>query len=310
MHGVQRSLLVLAAVAAGAGCGKSASDAGTTAAQACADLAAAECAKRVSCSNAIDPVGISIVHNFGTSAECLTRLTAMCTAALAAPDTGSSPALVEECATALPMSSCSSFYLDDPPAPCAPTGPRANGQPCAFNGQCMTGLCADAKNARCGTCAALPAVGAPCASSLCAHGQVCDVSTLTCKTPGASGGSCDDANACGYGLSCVAAGDAATARMCQPAVEMLGAACGGTMSTCDPAQGLFCNGPVGSKTCVKIAYVGDGKTCGFLAGGGYAACVAGNCYTANALAGSGETGTCKGDVLDGSPCDAVVGPAA
>ena len=194
------------------------------------------------------------------------------------------------------------------PEACIPKGTRANGgAACVFNGQCSTGYCSGMKNALCGTCAAAPATDASCVSSNCGRDQLCDTGTLTCETPLALGGTCDADDSCGYGLSCPASGTAA-ARTCQPAVEDLGAACGGTKATCDGLQGLTCTGTAGAKTCAKIAYVGDGMPCGVLAAGGFAACIAGGCYTDKQLAGSGESGMCKADVTDGSPCDIVLGP--
>jgi hypothetical protein len=281
-----------------------------TAAGACADVAKANCAKRVSCFDKINPTGTGILRVFGTMDECLTRETLMCGNALAAPDTGNSPALIEQCAAALSGESCADFFAENAPAACEPTGPRESGKPCAFDGQCATGFCSGTKNAACGTCAAPPAAGASCASSLCARDQLCNPDTLLCYTPGASGDPCATETPCGYGLSCPTSSgaDASASHACVSAVADLGASCGGTKAACDPMQGLFCSGPAGAKTCVKIAYVGDGATCGALDSGGFTSCIAGGCYTASGLAGSGEQGKCKADVTDGAPCDIVLGP--
>jgi len=294
------------------GCGQvtPGADAATavTAAVACADLAQAECAKRVACFDKINATGTGILRVFGTMDECLTREALMCTNGLAAPSTGGSPALTEQCAAAIPGEACADFYAENVPTPCTAKGPGAVGAACVFNGQCSTGYCSGTKSALCGTCAAPPADGAPCAASLCARDQLCDTNTLTCKTPLAAGAACDPTDsACGYELSCPSSA-AATTHACEAAVATLGAACGGTMASCDAQQGLYCSGPNGAKTCVKTSYVGDGIQCGTLADGGFSACIAGGCYTDVGLAGAGETGTCKADVTDGAPCDVVLGP--
>ena len=298
-----------------AGCGSSSSkstdggpdadaSSGPTIQQACSDVAQAECTKRMSCSGSD-----SITRAFGTMENCIAREVLSCTNGLAAPQTGNSPTLVEQCVAAFATYSCSDFFNNNPPAPCAATGPRATGAVCAFNGQCASGYCAGIKGASCGTCQAPPAPGTSCLASACGHGQTCAQGTMMCEALGALNASCDATDPCGEGLTCVGAvASTSTPGTCQAAIETAGMACGGTMPGCDGTNGLFCGGPSGTKTCMAITYVGDNIPCGDLSSTSHAECTAGGCYTSTGPAGAGETGTCKSDAADGTACDTVLGP--
>jgi hypothetical protein len=299
-----------------AGCGGSASkstdggsdvasSSGPTAQQACGDLAQAECAKRMSCTGSIN-----ITRTFGAMDECITRETLGCMSGLAAPQTGNSPALVEQCVVDFATYACADFFNDNPPAACAAMGQRPTGAACAFNGQCASAYCSGIKNTLCGTCAAPPAPGASCVSSPCGHNQSCVAATTMCETNGATSASCDADDPCGYGLSCVGAvASTSTPGTCQASAENAGTACGGaTMPSCDGTMGWFCGGATGSKTCMAITYVGDGVACGDLSATSHAECIAGGCYTSTGAVGTGQMGTCKADAPDGAACDTVLGP--
>jgi hypothetical protein len=291
-------LIVVTSAALAAGCGKS----GTSSALACMHLAQARCDKRSSCSK-----DASITRVYGDMTTCLAREQTACEDGLAGPGTGNSPDMVEACVTAYPTLSCADFFDNKPPAPCAPTGSRANGGPCAFNGQCGSGFCSGTKNATCGACAPSPAPGDSCVSSACGHGQVCVASTMLCQDRGTLNATCDANNTCGSGLSC--AGDnATTSGTCQNAPTTAGAACGGALPGCEGNVGLRCSGPAGSKTCQQITYAGDGAACGTLADGSFVQCTRGDCYTATGTISGGQQGTCKADAADGAACDVVVGP--
>ena len=273
-------------------------------AQACADLAQAQCAKRMSCSG-----GASLTRAFGDMANCITRETLSCVNGLSAPQTGNNPTLAEECVAAFSGYSCADFFNNNPPAACAPTGPRATGATCAFNGQCASGYCSGVKNASCGTCAPPPSAGGSCMSSSCGHNQACVASTQMCQVYGALNASCDANDPCGDGLTCVGAvASTSTPGTCQTAGTVAGTACGGTMPGCDGTMGLFCGGTAGSKTCMTISYVADGMPCGALSSTSRAECITGGCYTSTGLASSTDMGTCKADAADGAACDTVLGP--
>jgi len=280
---------------------------GPAIAAACADLAAASCAKRMACA----PNGLMRI--FGSMDVCKTRVALMCADAVMAPHSGNNPTLVEACVADYPAYSCADFVDNRPPADCAPKGPLAAGAACAFNGQCASGFCAGDKNAACGTCGDPPPVASACTSTTCDHGQECVASTNLCQVPGAPGASCDAGHLCDLGLVCTGlaastSGAPATPGTCQTAAATLGAPCGGTMPGCDGVLGLFCGGAVGAKTCMAVTFATDGTPCGDLSNTAHVACSAGSCYTATGLAASGDTGTCKADVAEGSACDDVLGP--
>jgi hypothetical protein len=284
-----------------------AKETGPSMAVACADLAKAECAKRVACTNKINAAGAGILRVFGTMDACLTREALQCMATLSAPDSGHSVSKIEDCVTAYATLSCDDFYATNVPDACRPVGTRDNGGACDYGAQCKTGYCSNVKMALCGACADAPAVGASCATSDCARAQTCDATTTTCQVYGKAGDACD-ADDCGYELDCSATGLLATgAKTCQATIDTLGTACGGTMPLCDSLQGLVCEGTVGMKTCVAQTFVTDGMPCGAVTGG-YASCTAGGCYTDKGLVGAGETGTCKANAADDASCDTVSGP--
>lgn len=291
----------LAAIILVGGCG---GGSGPTAEKACADLAQAACAKRMTCSN-----GTSVTRAYGTMEACVTRETLNCTDALAAPHTGNSPSVIEQCVAAYSGYSCADFFNNVPPAACAPAGPGAAGASCTFNGQCATAYCANLKNALCGTCAAPPVAGASCASTSCGHGQECVQATTLCQPEGALSAPCDADNPCGYGLSCVGAvASTSTPGICQAAGTAPGAACGGTLPGCDGTSGLFCGGAAGAKTCMTVVYANDGMPCGDLSDTSRVDCIAGACYTATGLAGGGDMGVCKASAMEGQACDTATGP--
>ena len=271
---------------------------------ACGDLAMARCTKRMTCTG-----GAGITRAFGDMTTCLAREKLQCTIGLAAPMTGNSTALVEQCVTALGGTSCEDFLFNNPPAACIPSGPRANGSPCAFFGQCASTYCANNKNAVCGTCGGAPAAGSSCAATNCERGQECVAATNLCQVPGASGASCGAGLPCGADLGCVGA-MGTTMGTCQTASSTAGTACGGTMPPCDGTRGFFCGGMTGSKTCMVITYVGDGMPCGTVTAGTFVGCSSGgNCYNAaGMIAAAGEMGTCKAAAGDGAPCDNASGP--
>ena len=292
-----------------ASCGGSS---GTSAQQACQDLATARCNERSTCSSlpgATGP-GASLVRVYGDLATCLRREQLACQNGLAAPQTGNSPAKVEMCVKEFATYSCQDFFDSNPPADCASTGSRANATTCTFNGQCVSGYCQGTKTGVCGVCADAPMPGADCTGSTCGHNQRCVAADSTCETVLSLNGACDPTHPCDNGLACVGATATATGT-CQTAGSMVGAPCGAGMPACDNALGLYCGGPNGAKTCMALTFVTDGMPCGLLADLTRADCIGGDCYTASGLATGTATGTCKQDVTESSPnpaCDTTLGP--
>jgi hypothetical protein len=286
-------------------------DAGTADGQAaeaaCTELAQVGCQKRQACTNTVYPEGALIVHNFGDMNTCVERQKASCLAGLQAPGTGSSPNAIGACVTAFAGWSCTDLLDNVPPDACVIKGSRADGQPCAFNGQCATGFCSGIKYATCGTCAEFPSAGASCAASDCGHNQLCVATTNLCQTRGVAGATCDPQTApCAAGLSCAGATGSQT---CQTAASTVGAACGNGTPACFAVQELACSGPNQQKTCAAITFVDASAACGLMADGSHADCRAGNCYTNAGPATAADLGTCKSDAADGRACDTQLGPS-
>ena len=138
-----------------AGCG------GTSADSACADVAAARCAQRSTCSN-----GIGVTKVYGDMTTCLAREKLGCTNALAAKGTGNTPDRTEQCVAALKTESCADYFAGNVPAACINTGTLTDGSGCAFAGQCSSTYCVGLTDAACGTCGrpSPPAATAPTAA--------------------------------------------------------------------------------------------------------------------------------------------------
>ena len=118
---------------------------------ACAQLAAATCAKIEAC------VKGGVVHRYGDAATCEARQTAACVVSLGANATGNMPETVTTCATTLPQSTCAEYEAAEV-AVCAPqAGTRAAGATCTYSAQCATSFCAIALGTNCGVCAAATA---------------------------------------------------------------------------------------------------------------------------------------------------------
>jgi hypothetical protein len=270
--------------------------------QACADLAKARCAKRMSCSD-----GAAITRDYGDMNTCLTREQLSCTIGVAAPSTGITADAIEACVAAYPGFACADFFSNLVPSACVRIGPRAAGAACAIGAQCASSYCANAKTSGCGTCGDGAAAGQSCATTACARGLNCVSRTQVCQPPGTGGAACDpNSTPCGLGLSCQGTG---TARTCTTAVGTAGAMCGGTIGGCDGSKGLTCGGAAGAKTCVAIPFAANGMPCGTLTDGSFAGCAAGGeCFTATGPALVSEMGTCKTAAADGMPCDIALGP--
>ncbi len=307
-------VFVFAGLAA-AGCG---STSGPSVQQACSELAAARCNQRSNCTKVTAPdagatvsAGASLVRVYGDMATCLQREELSCQNGLTAPQTGNSPAKVEACVKAFATYSCQDFFDNNPPADCAVTGARANGMTCTFGGQCTSGYCQGAKTSVCGVCADMPMPGADCTDSACGHNQRCVNADNTCEAVVSMNGACDGTHPCDSGLACVGS-NAMTMTMgtCQMGGAAPGVPCGAgqAMTACDNSLGLYCAGAPGAKTCMPIALVGNGMSCGTLADGSRADCIAGSCN----IATGATVGVCQASVVESAPnpaCDTALGPS-
>lgn len=267
--------------------------------QACADFAAAQCAKLDQC------IVNGTTSRYGGVGICQSRQTQACLTRLAAPDTGNNPTDVELCAQQLPTASCGDFDLGNVPECLAKVGGRADGQRCTFPGQCQSSNCAIATGTNCGTCAEANQPGNSCADASCSHGFVCVKDTQQCQLRGTSSSTCDAAHPCGAGLSCVTASGAQSGT-CESAGSSVGTPCDPqrqTAAACDPNLGLYCDGTTGS--CLAVTYAVAGGQCGFVRP------IVVDCTNDSTCFGAqGQTpGRCVANVADGMPCDTQAGPS-
>lgn len=313
-----------------------------SAAQACADNAHERCTQLQTCS----PTDMQL--RYGSESTCETRETNNCATALAEPLNGNTPAAVEACAGAYAGWACVD-YLNDTNIPSAcrqQLGPIVNGGSCAIDGQCQSGFCGIVPGSACGTCAAVPKVGASCAGLTgCGPGLACTTDTFKCVAFGVRGSACGKGAVCGIQLSCVGATNVAQGT-CEQAGEEMGAACDPTEKTgggCDRNAGLVCNAGVpaavdagegvaegGAETDAESdaeggaetdadteAAASTARTCQPLvvaaAGQPCGNDVGGqpvDCQAGGVCTGASGTtpGTCAAAAADGAPCDTANGP--
>lgn len=288
-------------LACSAGSGPSISD--VSAAQACADNARLRCVRLEQCSTT------DLQLRYGSEAECESRETSSCTAALAEPLNGNTPTAVEACANAYASWDCTD-YLENGNLPTAcrqQLGPVIDGGFCAVDGQCQSGYCGVAPGAACGTCSATPVAGASCALTACPPGLTCTADTVRCVAFGVRGSPCGKGAVCGVGLSCVGADPATNVQgTCQNAGQKVGAPCdptGRVGAGCDRDAGLACNAT--SKTCQTFVVVPEGQPCGDDVGGKVVYCQA-----EGVCSGVTDTkpGTCSSAAANGAKCNAATGP--
>ncbi len=300
---------------------KSSSDAGPSAATACADIAHAQCEKRDSCSLG----SFSNNRMYGSEADCEARVTKPCVSSLSAQGTGQTPGNIETCVALYSNYSCTDYRDNNPSGACLPpAGSRQTSAACGANGQCASTFCHIAQYQTCGICTDLPKAGTPCTyGGDCGRNMDCAIPTGAtsgaCAALVANGGAClTGTNPCQAGFACVGDNETnGTAGTCQPHANTVGAACDRSRKTaanCDAEFGLTCiptaaGSAVG--TCQKISLVSAGQTCGVIGSApitGEAVCNAGGqCVKANS---TDNTGTCVGFASDGTACnsDPAAGP--
>ena len=267
--------------------------------QACTDYASAECAKLDMC------VINGTTARYGGPLVCRARQKQACLTRLAAPGTGNDPTAVEQCLQQIPSASCNEFDLGEIAECQAKTGSIANGQACAFSGQCQSANCAIVTGTSCGTCAPPNQAGDSCATTSCSAGLFCIAATQQCQPRGSGDAACDSGHPCGAGLSCVTPSGMPSGT-CQPAGATVGAACDPSRQTapaCDPNLNLRCDGT--SHTCLADSFTGAGAQCGVVNHIGVSCTNASTCFGAQ-----GQTpGMCLANAADGGPCDTQAGPS-
>jgi hypothetical protein len=276
-------------------------DAPLTADTACADSAAARCAKLSACSPA------DLAKRWGDLATCEQREKLTCTEALAAPTTANTPATVVACSSAITAESCGDLLSKSPPTACLTQhGAGADASACAFAAECSSGFCALPTDSLCATCTAQPAVGDSCATTTCGQTLVCASPSKLCQMPVGDGGACSRDLPCAEGWTCVGA-VVATSTMGVCTVEVTN-----TTDTCDPKHathadcsadaGLTCDST--TTTCVAETLAAPGEACGAMNGITTKCSGAATC----ALTTGMTTGTCTAPAADGAACDDTNGP--
>ena len=267
--------------------------------EACTDYASAQCSKLDQC------VVNGTTSRYGSVEVCRARQKDACLARLSAPGTGNNPNAVELCTLQLPLGSCTDFELGNLSECMAKIGTRADGQPCAFSGQCQSSNCAIATGTNCGTCAEPNKAGDSCAAASCSHGFACVKATQLCQPRGTLSANCDADHPCGAGLSCVTASGAQTGT-CEASGNSVGAPCDPQHRTnpgCDPDFGLYCNDTTHS--CAAVTYAPAGGQCGFVKPMVLACTNDSTCFGAE-----GQTpGLCAANAADGMACDTQLGPS-
>jgi len=291
----------------------SATDALTPAEQACTAEAKALCNLRSSCTD-----GFNIDIFYGSLAACISRTSATCVAALAAPDTAQTLANIESCASSYPAEQCVDYFDDDPVASCVPpVGMGAVGAPCGFDTQCASTFCATGQSRVCGTCRPLPSLGAPCqVEADCGRDVGCAIpgsmTEGTCAAFVAPGDQClTGTRPCMSGYACV--GDdvlTTTSGLCTLSPATVDAPCDGsrkTLPNCNATYGLACiPGAAGTSIgkCQAIPLVTAGMTCGNIGSMplmGITDCKQGGLCVKSMQAGS--PATCVAAAADGMSCD-------
>ena len=126
---------------------------------ACNDYVAKYCARAQAC----EPGALTLA-GFTSPADCASYFLPYCNDAFAAPHTGETVALLQQCGDGIAALSCTDFLQKGVVVPaCRPQGGTiANGGSCNNDWQCASGSCWDLYVDSCGTCAEVTSVGQPC----------------------------------------------------------------------------------------------------------------------------------------------------
>jgi hypothetical protein len=313
------SLLLTGLLLASVSCGSSAGSDAPSADLPCTHEATAYCEARTMCW----PEGESdyrFAQSWGNKQNCVDERKRICLENVAHHGTTVAVPAIETCAAARAAQSCPDFLaniaLPTSACPVTSIGTYDNGAGCVAGNQCKSGYCDRAATETCGKCADRLGIDQACdQTSDCASGLTCQLDAITqamkcapppMATPKAKlGEACGGTfPACGTGLDCV--GAAATMKVCQTLVAMVGGACDASSKVapdCDGALYLACNRT--SHVCEKRNFADVGQPCNELADGSTAICRGGaNCVRGkDPVSGKRPAqGTCVADVLDGEAC--------
>ncbi|MEP6652602.1 MAG: hypothetical protein ABJA82_04550 [Myxococcales bacterium] len=250
---------------AGGGGGNGGEGNGGEGGNACDDSIRKYCNRLQACAPGLFPLS-----GFTSVADCMSFFLPPCKDALAAPHTGQTPALVQQCGDGITAMSCTDFLQRVTVPACLPQGGTIpNGGSCNSDWQCVSGRCW-AASVDCGTCAPVASVGEPChvdpsLAPLCPQALVCAPTiasggALVCVAPVRLGGGCAQTAVCPYNAYCDP-----TAKVCT-ALPAIGQTCDpSTVLDCDPTKAAStCNGV--TSRCVAVAAAQGGQACGTVNG--------------------------------------------
>jgi len=264
---------------------------------ACTQVSQARCEKLSTCSPAL------FARRWASTTQCEAREKLTCLGALAATDTGNTPAATVTCATAITAATCDAILGPDEPAVCFPKMGTIAAGACEFSAQCTTGYCATGATSVCATCAAPPAAGDSCVTEACGPTMNCVAGTGLCEVPVALNGACNATLPCAEGLGCVGA-TATVDGTCEAELTTVGATCDPQRKTgpdCSAVAGLTCD--TAAKLCVSASAAATGQPCG-LVGTVRTACAAGGtCLIPQAA----TVGACVAPADDSAACDPAQG---
>lgn len=261
-------------------------DAGALLTAACNNLATAICNKLASCSSYYTS------YFYGDTKTCVERVKLTCAPYVKLNGSSWTIDRLQACAGAYTAGTCDDYFAPGGPAACRPQpGKLKDGSVCANGNQCQSALC-NLGVSGCGTCVTPAKKGAACTAALpCELGLSCVAGK--CASEGALGSACGlNQPACKTGLYCKAAACAA-----QLAV---GAACdpNGTVTECNPIQGLYCD--TATRRCAAYKVVRAGEACGTVMGATVLCGAGGSCTS------TGTNRKCVAAAADGMAC----GPAS
>jgi hypothetical protein len=237
----------------------------------------------------------------GDMANCIARESSACVAALSLGLQNTTPAQLDACDAAWDLSDCETYYdtLADlvKPAACQQaSGGLADGSPCTVDWQCANLTCAMNPGLRCGTCVTRKAAGAACtAANACAYGLACVAGK--CAAIGKKGDACGPLQPCGAELICQ--GTSAVAK--PTCVDRLadGTAC--TVNAGQCLQEHFCDSQ--TNKCADPGTAKLGQPCGQVnADNLFVNCEAKAKCRIDDL--TKLTGTCVTEIADGQSCTA------
>lgn len=264
--------------------------------RACADFAESICARLSECA----PLLLNLVY--GDVPTCLARQKLECAPRLSLTGSSATVAQLDDCAVALPATTCDDLFIGKPPPACvAMAGSLVDGLACGDDSQCTSGECLKPTFTACGVCGAPPKQGDPCVQGACGRGLTCAPGTKTCVGYGTGGQACDADHPCLPSLACKGTNKMGLCTTPLP----VGSACDpaqGDFAGCDHQHAQYCSGF--TNKCASVVWGQAGDTCG-LVNGNLVMCAGGGVCRAGDAA---FMGTCVPPAADGAACDAKNGP--